>query len=79
MQDSITAVILYDESKPGERAVQIMEVEARRKETCQGLFWNFFDWINKGSFEVSADAFNTFRVCVSPAVITALLNDKRTS
>ncbi|KAF7502252.1 hypothetical protein GJ744_006299 [Endocarpon pusillum] len=61
MQDSITAIILYDESKPGERAVQISEVDVRRQESCQGLFWNFFNWINKGSFEVSADAFNTFR------------------
>lgn len=62
MHDSITAIILYDESKPGEKAVQIAEVEVARQETCLGLFWNFFGWINKGSFEVSADAFNTFRV-----------------
>lgn len=66
MQDSITAIILYDESKPGEKAVPIMEVDFRRQESCQGLFWNFFEWINKGSFEVSADAFNTFRVRVHP-------------
>jgi len=26
------------------------------------VFWKFFDWINKSAFEVSADAFNTFRV-----------------
>ena len=64
MQDSITAIILYDDSMPGDKAVQIMEVDVRRRESCQGLFWNFFDWINKGSFEVSADAFNTFRVRV---------------
>lgn len=63
LQDSITAIILYDDSKPGERAVNIMEVDVHRRETCRGPFWNFFDWINKGSFEVSADAFNTFRVC----------------
>jgi calcium binding protein 39 len=62
MQDSLAAIILYDDSKPGERAVQIMDVDVGRQETCQGLFWNFFGWINKGSFEVSADAFNTFRV-----------------
>jgi hypothetical protein len=62
MQDTLAAIILYDESKPGERAVQIRDVDVGRQESCQGLFWNFFDWINKGSFEVSADAFNTFRV-----------------
>jgi calcium binding protein 39 len=27
-----------------------------------GIFWRFFDWIDKGAFELSADAFNTFRV-----------------
>jgi hypothetical protein len=26
------------------------------------VFWKFFDWINKSSFEVAADAFTTFRV-----------------
>lgn len=69
MQDSIAAVILYDDSKPGERAVQIMDVDVRRQESCEGLFWKFFDWINQGSFEVSADAFNTFRVRAKPHVL----------
>jgi len=61
--DSIAALILYDESKPGERAVQLKEVDVGRKQSGEGLFWNFFRWIDKGSFEVSADAFTTFRVC----------------
>ncbi|KAI8160538.1 Conidiophore development protein hymA [Colletotrichum sp. SAR 10_70] len=26
-----------------------------------GVFWRFFDWIDKSSFEVAADAFTTFR------------------
>ena len=60
--DSIAALILYDESKPGERAVQLKEVDVGRKQSGEGLFWNFFQWIDKGSFEVSADAFTTFRV-----------------
>lgn len=62
MQDSLAAIILYDDSKQGEKAVRIMEVDVRRQESYQGLFWKFFDWIDKGSFEISADAFNTFRV-----------------
>lgn len=61
--DTIAAVILYDESRPGERAVVLQDVDVTKKQTGQGLFWNFFGWINKGSFEVSADAFTTFRVC----------------
>jgi len=60
--DTIAAVILYDESQAGERAVQLKDVDVGRKQTGQGIFWRFFDWINKGSFEVSADAFTTFRV-----------------
>ena len=60
--DSIAALILYDESKPGQRAVQLKEVDVGCKQSGDGLFWNFFQWIDKGSFEVSADAFTTFRV-----------------
>lgn len=59
--DTIAAVILYDESQPGEKAVQLKEVDVGRRQTGNGLFWSFFQWINKGSFEVSADAFTTFR------------------
>lgn len=60
--DTIAAVILYDESQPGEKAVQLKDVDVSQKQSGQGLFWSFFQWINKGSFEVSADAFTTFRV-----------------
>ena len=63
--DSIAALILYDNSKPGESAVQLKDVDVGRKQTGEGLFWNFFEWINNGSFEVSADAFTTFRVRIS--------------
>ena len=59
--DSIAALILYDESQPGERAVKLSDVDVGQKQSGEGLFWKFFDWINKGSFEVSADAFTTFR------------------
>ncbi|KAK5937391.1 Hym1p [Knufia obscura] len=61
--DTIAAVILYDESQPGtgEKAVQLKEVDVGRKQSGTGTFWSFFTWINKGSFEVSADAFTTFR------------------
>jgi len=59
--DTIAAVILYDESSPGEQAVQLKEVDISQPQTGKGIFWNFFTWINRGSFEVSADAFTTFR------------------
>ncbi|RMZ76426.1 hypothetical protein DV737_g4808, partial [Chaetothyriales sp. CBS 132003] len=59
--DTIAAVVLYDESTRGQRAVRLKEVDVSRQQTGKGVFWNFFQWINKGSFEVSADAFTTFR------------------
>ena len=69
--DTIAAVILYDESKPGEKAVQLKDVDVSKTQTGKGLFWNFFTWINKGSFEVSADAFTTFRA--SPPSINGIM------
>ena len=60
--DTIAAVVLYDESQRGEKAVQLNSVDVGKKQTGNGVFWQFFQWINKGSFEVSADAFTTFRV-----------------
>jgi calcium binding protein 39 len=60
--DTIAAVILYDESQPGEKAIQLKDVDVSHKQTGKGVFWKFFEWIDKGSFEVSADAFTTFRV-----------------
>lgn len=58
----VAAIILYDESARDEPAIRINEVEPGAKQTGEGLLWNFFQWINRGSFEVSADAFTTFRV-----------------
>ncbi|RMD43207.1 hypothetical protein DV735_g1897, partial [Chaetothyriales sp. CBS 134920] len=59
--DTIAAVVLYDESVRGQKAVRLREVDVSRQQTGNGVFWNLFHWINKGSFEVSADAFTTFR------------------
>ncbi|KIW93924.1 uncharacterized protein Z519_05239 [Cladophialophora bantiana CBS 173.52] len=59
--DTIAAVILYDQSQPGEKAVRLKDLDVSRKQSGKGVFWKFFEWINKSSFEVSADAFTTFR------------------
>ena len=59
--DTIAAVILYDQSKPGDKAVRLNEVDVSLPQSGQGIFWSFFTYINKSSFEVSADAFTTFR------------------
>ena len=63
--DAITEIILYDESKgtvDGPRGKLLPAINPGVPQSGDGLFWRFFDWIDKGSFEVSADAFTTFRV-----------------
>jgi len=57
--DSICATILYDE--PG-RTIPLQKLDPNVRVSGQGIFWKFFGWIDKGAFEVSADAFATFRV-----------------
>ncbi|ORY11844.1 Mo25-like-domain-containing protein [Clohesyomyces aquaticus] len=57
--DSICALILYDE--PDGSGKDLGNVNPDLPSSGTGVFWKFFDWIDKGAFEVSADAFNTFR------------------
>ena len=62
--DFITAIVLYDQSRPGEPAVRLTNLGPQSgSQDGSGVFWKFFDWIDRGTFEVSADAFATFRVC----------------
>lgn len=60
--DVITAIVLYDQSSEGESAIRLSEVKPNLPQRGDGVFWRFFDWIDKSNFEVSADAFTTFRV-----------------
>jgi hypothetical protein len=53
--------------------VQLKDVDVGEKQTGRGLVWNFFQWINKGSFEVSADAFTTFRVRLAISCLGSIL------
>lgn len=64
--DVIAALILYDESSDSEPAVRLKDLRAEQPQSGNGIFWKFFDWIDKGSFEVSADAFTIFRVGLHP-------------
>ncbi|KAM5443889.1 Hym1p [Microsporum ferrugineum] len=57
----VAGIILYDESGEGERAIRLNEIQPGKKQSGEGLFWSFLSWINQSSFEVSADAFTTFR------------------
>ncbi|KAL4782415.1 Mo25-like protein [Aspergillus varians] len=59
--DVIAAIILYDQSKEGESAIRLTEVQPNVPQSGTGVFWKFFHWIDRGSFELSADAFTTLR------------------
>lgn len=60
--EAITAVILHDESRGNEKAANIDQIDPEVRQSGEGVFWKFFPWIDKGAFEVSTDAFTTFRV-----------------
>lgn len=60
--DAVAAVILYHEASKGGKTFSLMDVDTVKPSTGDGVFWKFFEWIDKSSFEVSADAFDTFRV-----------------
>lgn len=62
--ESVAAIVLYDQSQEGERAVNVGHVDLEEKQTGNGIFWKFFPWIDGGAFEVSTDAFTTFRVTI---------------
>ncbi|KAF1981191.1 Mo25-domain-containing protein [Aulographum hederae CBS 113979] len=59
--DAIAALILYNEPGPEGQNMDLGNIDPMVPSSGDGIFWKFFDWIDKGSFEVSADAFNTFR------------------
>lgn len=59
--ESVAATILYDQSGPGERAAKIDQIDFDAKQSGEGVLWQFFSWIDNGAFEVSTDAFTTFR------------------
>ena len=63
--DAVAAVILYDEPLPDGRTVDLNDVDVMKKSSGRGVFWKFFRWIDKSSFEVSADAFDCFRLILT--------------
>lgn len=64
--DAVAAVILYDDPRLEGQAFDIFnDVDITKKSSGKGVFWRFFDWIDKSSFEVSADAFDCFRLILT--------------
>jgi calcium binding protein 39 len=64
--DAVAAIILYDEPQPDGKTIDIYnDVDVSKPSSGNGVFWKFFDWIDKSTFEVSADAFDCFRVILT--------------
>ncbi|EPE03752.1 conidiophore development protein hyma [Ophiostoma piceae UAMH 11346] len=63
--EAAAAVVLYDDAdndpNSGSSAGGISKIAVNRVQSGRGIFWQFFKWIDTSSFEVAADAFNTFR------------------
>lgn len=68
--EDVAQLILCDQSRPGETALMINQIDEDVPQTGDGVFWTFFPCIDKGAFEVSADAFSTFRVSISKRLMT---------
>ena len=60
--ENVVALILFNQSSKDEHVSKIHEIDFEASQTGEGIFWDFFPWIDKGAFEVSTDAFTTFRV-----------------
>ena len=64
--DAVAAVILYDEPSADGKTIDIYnDVDVTKPSSGKGVFWSFFAWIDKSSFEVSADAFDCFRLLLT--------------
>lgn len=60
--ESASAIVLYDDGEGNNSTKGLSNIHPEIPQSGKGVFWRFFDWIDKSSFEVSADAFTTFRV-----------------
>ncbi|OQO11635.1 hypothetical protein B0A48_03362 [Cryoendolithus antarcticus] len=70
--DAVAAVILYDESVSGDsgngptKTVDIYnDIDTSSPSSGTGVFWSFFTYISSSPFEISADAFDTFRTILT--------------
>ncbi|KAF6785576.1 hypothetical protein CMUS01_16553, partial [Colletotrichum musicola] len=60
--EAAAAIILYDDNEEsGSSNKGLNLIDKDRQQSGDGVFWRFFDWVDKSSFEVAADAFTTFR------------------
>lgn len=68
--EAAAAIVLFDDGEElGSSTKGVTAIERDRLQSGSGVFWRFFDWIDKSSFEVAADAFTTFRVRYFPVAV----------
>ena len=60
--EMVVLTILYNQSYADVECASIKGVDMSTTQNGEGLFWQFFEWIGKLSFEVAADCFQTFKV-----------------
>lgn len=60
--DAVTALVLYHEPSDKGEPMDLASIDTSHPASGNGVFWKFFDWIDNSLFEVSTDAFDTFRV-----------------
>ena len=70
--ESVATIIIHDQSQGDEKTIRLEEIDVDEIQSGDGVFWKFFPWIDGGAFEVSTDAFTTFRVSPSPAHLPSL-------
>ena len=64
--EHIVSILLYDQSPENQLGTKFDDIAyLDEPQSGEGVFWKFFDWIDGGAFEVSADAFTTFRVSIA--------------
>ena len=68
--EGVAVLILYDESGGNGKVTHYDRIDFDAVQTGEGIFWKFFTWIDEGAFELTTDAFNTFRVSIN--VMTSL-------
>ena len=71
--EDVAQIVLCDESQENEQAIKINEIDENKPASGNGVFWKFFPCIDKAAFEVSADAFSTFRVSCLVASVACLV------
>ncbi|MCJ1435284.1 hypothetical protein MMC27_004656 [Xylographa pallens] len=59
--ETVALTILFNQSLADQECASIKGVDMSAMQTGEGLFWQFFEWINKQSFERAADCFNSFK------------------